>query len=153
MREHLQPMRVATGAAPPARTLAEIVAEMRQWDPYGRSSIVSINRWADELSLLASPASTSAWPHACNQCGGFGGHESGCIGHQAAPPSPDLVSIVAEALAVCACGCPATDHESYGEDGESCGRNGHECIRTSQAVLTLLQQYRAAPPRSEGQER
>jgi len=54
-----------------------------------------------------------------------------------------LQEICNESNAVCACGCPADEHESYEEDGECCGYEDHECVRTSQAVLGMLQRLRA----------
>jgi hypothetical protein len=45
--------------------------------------------------------------------------------------------------AICLCGCPSSEHESYGEDGESCGVDGHECIRVAPAVLEIVQRERA----------
>lgn len=47
-------------------------------------------------------------------------------------------AVLCESNAVCACGCPASEHESYGEDGESCGEEGHECVRTSRSVAMML---------------
>lgn len=55
-----------------------------------------------------------------------------------------------EALAVCACGCDAAAHESYGEDGESCGRDDHDCYRTSKAAVMDLAIRREALVLAEG---
>lgn len=41
-------------------------------------------------------------------------------------------------LSECACGCPMTQHESYGEDGESCGNDNHDCVRVFPAVALRL---------------
>ena len=49
-----------------------------------------------------------------------------------------LKEVCKESNEVCACECPASDHESYGENGECCGVEGHECIRTSRAVFAIL---------------
>ena len=49
-----------------------------------------------------------------------------------------LKEVCKESNEVCACECPAADHESYGENGECCGVEGHECIRTSRAVFAIL---------------
>ena len=54
-----------------------------------------------------------------------------------------LREVAAESNAVCACGCPAEDHEHYGEDGEACAHEDHECVRTSRAVLSMLAALRA----------
>lgn len=56
----------------------------------------------------------------------------------------ELESLLRECNAVCLCGCPETEHESYGEDGESCADEGHECIRVAPAVLEIVQRYRVA---------
>lgn len=45
-----------------------------------------------------------------------------------------LTEVCHESNAVCVCGCPASEHESYGEDGEACSNEAHQCIRTSLAV-------------------
>ena len=49
-----------------------------------------------------------------------------------------------ECNAVCLCGCPESEHESYGEDGESCADESHECLRVAPAVLGIVQRYRVA---------
>lgn len=56
----------------------------------------------------------------------------------------ELESLLRECNAVCLCGCPESEHESYGEDGESCGDEKHECIRVAPAVLEIVQRYRVA---------
>lgn len=56
----------------------------------------------------------------------------------------ELESLLRECNAVCLCGCPESEHESYGEDGESCADEGHECIRVAPAVLEIVQRYRVA---------
>jgi len=53
-----------------------------------------------------------------------------------------LTKALAEAQAVCVCGCEPTEHESYGEEGESCGVPGHDCFRTSKAVVMLMASLR-----------
>lgn len=53
-----------------------------------------------------------------------------------------LVEVAAEANAVCACGCPEGDHETYDEDGQSCTHDDHCCVRTSAAVLSMLETSR-----------
>lgn len=66
------------------------------------------------------------------------------------PAPPDgaevarLTALLRECNAVCLCGCPESEHESYGEDGESCADEGHECIRVAPAVLEIVQRYRVA---------
>lgn len=55
-----------------------------------------------------------------------------------------LTALLRECNAVCLCGCPESEHESYGEDGESCGHDDHECIRVAPAVLEIVQRYRVA---------
>lgn len=55
-----------------------------------------------------------------------------------------LAALLSECNAVCLCGCPESEHESYGEDGESCADEGHECIRVAPAVLEIVQRYRVA---------
>jgi hypothetical protein len=40
--------------------------------------------------------------------------------------------------AVCLCGCPASEHEDYGEDGESCSDETHDCIRVAVGVARLF---------------
>lgn len=63
----------------------------------------------------------------------------------------ELESLLRECNAVCLCGCPASEHESYGEDGESCADEGHECIRVAPAVLDYVNRLRsrALPPEVE----
>lgn len=56
----------------------------------------------------------------------------------------ELTVLLRECNAVCLCGCPESEHESYGEDGESCGDEKHECIRVAPAVLEIVQRYRVA---------
>ena len=56
----------------------------------------------------------------------------------------ELESLLRECNAVCLCGCPDSEHESYGEDGESCADEEHECIRVAPAVLEIVQRYRVA---------
>jgi hypothetical protein len=50
----------------------------------------------------------------------------------------DLLAVCHESNAVCVCGCPDKDHESYGEEGEACQNEMHECIRTSKAVYAIV---------------
>lgn len=59
---------------------------------------------------------------------------------------PELESLLRECNAVCLCGCPDSEHESYGEDGESCGHDDHECIRVAPAVLAYVERLRSTPP-------
>lgn len=95
----------------------------------------------------------------CPGCGGLGwipaGDEQlGCIdcnGKGTIEPAPPagaevarLTALLRECNAVCLCGCPESEHESYGEDGESCADEGHECIRVAPAVLEIVQRYRVA---------
>ena len=49
-----------------------------------------------------------------------------------------LRELLVKSNAVCACGCPADEHESYGEEGESCANKDHDCVRTSGSVLSML---------------
>ncbi len=56
-------------------------------------------------------------------------------------------AVLRECNAVCLCGCPASEHESYGEDGESCGHYYHECVRVAPAVLAAMQTERARAER------
>ena len=58
----------------------------------------------------------------------------------------ELESLLRECNAVCLCGCPESEHESYGEDGESCADEGHECIRVAPAVLAYVERLRSTPP-------
>lgn len=110
------------------------------------------------LSLLASEPAKGA----CADCGGCGGlgwilagdEQLGCIdcnGKGTIEPAPPagaevarLTALLRECNAVCLCGCPESEHESYGEDGESCADEGHECIRVAPAVLEIVQRYRVA---------
>lgn len=110
------------------------------------------------LSLLASEPAKGA----CADCGGCGGlgwilagdEQLGCIdcnGKGTIEPAPPagaevahLTAFLRECNAVCLCGCPESEHESYGEDGESCGHDDHECIRVAPAVLEIVQRYRVA---------
>lgn len=39
--------------------------------------------------------------------------------------------------AVCICGCPPGEHESYGDEGETCENESHECIRVAVAVAQI----------------
>ena len=55
----------------------------------------------------------------------------------------ELESLFRECNAVCLCGCPDSEHESYDEDGESCGDEEHVCIRVAPAVLAHVQEIRA----------
>ena len=50
----------------------------------------------------------------------------------------EFESLLRECNAVCLCGCPDAEHESYGEDGESCGDEEHECVRVAPAVLAYV---------------
>lgn len=59
-----------------------------------------------------------------------------------------LRGLLHECNAVCLCGCPASEHESYGEDGESCGVEGHECLRVAPAVLEIVQRERDGAKRA-----
>ena len=43
-----------------------------------------------------------------------------------------------EERAVCVCGCPPYEHESYGEDGESCGSEDHDCLLVSLSAGVLF---------------
>ena len=56
----------------------------------------------------------------------------------------ELEALLRECNAVCLCGCPDEEHESYGEDGESCGHDDHECIRVAPAVLAYVNKLRSA---------
>lgn len=56
--------------------------------------------------------------------------------------SAALESLLRECNAVCLCGCPDAEHESYGADGESCGNDEHECIRVAPAVLAYVEDLR-----------
>lgn len=58
----------------------------------------------------------------------------------------ELEALLRECNAVCLCGCPDSEHESYGEDGESCGHDDHECIRVPKAVLAYVERLRSTPP-------
>lgn len=109
-------------------------------------------------ALLASEPAKGA----CADCGGCGGlgwipagdEQLGCIdcnGKGTIEPAPPagaevarLTALLRECNAVCLCGCPESEHESYGEDGESCADEGHECIRVAPAVLEIVQRYRVA---------
>ena len=51
--------------------------------------------------------------------------------------------VVLESNAVCACGCPHSAHEYYGEDGYGCEQDAHECVPTSEAALSMLTTLRA----------
>lgn len=70
------------------------------------------------------------------------------IASEPAPPAgaevARLTDLLRECNAVCLCGCPESEHESYGEDGESCGHDDHECLRVAPAVLEIVQRYRVA---------
>ena len=48
--------------------------------------------------------------------------------------------LLQQACSVCACGCPESEHENYGEDGEACEHEQHQCVRTSRSVRTMLGQ-------------
>lgn len=58
----------------------------------------------------------------------------------------ELTVLLRESNAVCLCGCPESEHESYGEDGESCADEGHECIRVAPAVLAYVERLRSTQP-------
>lgn len=117
-------------------------------------------------ALLASEPAKGA----CADCGGCGGlgwipagdEQLGCIdcnGKGTIEPAPPagaevarLTALLRECNAVCLCGCPDSEHESYGEDGESCGHDDHECIRVAPAVLAYVNKLRSAralPPEVE----
>lgn len=49
-----------------------------------------------------------------------------------------LREVAIESNAVCACGCPVSDHESGDDAAESCSIEGHDCVPTSKSVLTML---------------
>jgi hypothetical protein len=55
----------------------------------------------------------------------------------------DLKEQLRQERMFCLCGCPASDHESYGEDGESCGDEDHECLLVAPAVRTCFDKLRA----------
>ena len=61
-------------------------------------------------------------------------------------------ALLHECNAVCLCGCPESEHESYGEDGESCGHDDHECLRVPRSVLAYVETLRRAPVRDEVRE-
>ena len=63
-----------------------------------------------------------------------------------------LTALLHECNAVCLCGCPESEHESYGEDGESCGHDDHECLRVPRSVLAYVETLRRAPVRDEVRE-
>ncbi len=44
--------------------------------------------------------------------------------------------------AFCICGCPDSEHESYGEDGESCENPRHECTRVCAAAASIVESLR-----------
>lgn len=48
-----------------------------------------------------------------------------------------------EERAVCICGCPAGDHENYGEDGESCPHEDHQCLRVCRGAAAVVATLRA----------
>lgn len=54
----------------------------------------------------------------------------------------ELEAVVTD-LSVCACGCPISEHESYGEDGESCENETHICNRVFPAVAATLRELEA----------
>lgn len=49
---------------------------------------------------------------------------------------------LADSAAVCVCGCPVAEHESYGEDGASCDDPAHECFRVSKAAYAAVHDLR-----------
>ena len=61
-------------------------------------------------------------------------------------------ALLHECNAVCLCGCPESEHESYGEDGESCGHDDHECLRVPKSVLAYVETLRRTPARDEVRE-
>lgn len=78
---------------------------------------------------------------------GLRGYERAATAEPAQPAGAEvarLTALLRECNAVCLCGCPESEHESYGEDGESCADEGHECIRVAPAVLEIVQRYRVA---------
>ena len=61
-------------------------------------------------------------------------------------------ALLHECNAVCLCGCPESEHESYGEDGESCGHDDHECLRVPKSVLAYVETLRRTPASDEVRE-
>lgn len=53
-----------------------------------------------------------------------------------------LTARVREDNAVCICGCPPEEHESYGEDGESCENDKHECLRACPSIAATVAHLR-----------
>jgi hypothetical protein len=62
----------------------------------------------------------------------------------------ELEERVDEDNAVCLCGCPASDHEQFGEDGEQCEHEDHVCQRVAPSVRDLFVEMRRE--RDEAQE-
>lgn len=93
------------------------------------------------LERIKSAAADIAQDHKILRALLAAGPEAGAPGHDRIA---ELESLLRECNAVCLCGCPESEHESYGEDGESCADEGHECIRVAPAVLEIVQRYRVA---------
>lgn len=157
-------------------SLRSCIRAMNEWaaqeDGLPDTAADAVEEALSALSLLASEPAKGA----CADCGGCGGlgwipagdEQWGCVdcngtGHAPAPPSTapaaelkrrhpghdrigELESLLRECNAVCLCGCPESEHESYGEDGESCGHDDHECLRVPKAVLAYVERLRSAPP-------
>lgn len=112
-----------------------------------RSCIRAMNEWAAQEDGLPDTAA-DAVEEALSALS--------LLASEPAPPADAevarLTALLRECNAVCLCGCPASEHESYGEDGESCADEGHECIRVAPAVLAYVNKLRSAralPPEVE----
>ncbi len=62
-----------------------------------------------------------------------------------------LLERIRQDNAFCICGCPDSEHESYGEDGESCENPRHECVRVCAAAASIAESLRAEVARLVGE--
>ena len=103
-----------------------------------------------ELSQASLPCRHGRAPGECETCAAW---ESAIYNRGRAETAEDenvkltaritvLEGRVAEDSAVCICGCPASAHESLGEDGEQCENHYHDCMRVSPAVRALYVEMR-----------
>lgn len=95
------------------------------------------------LKAEARVRELEAWQLAIAEPLGYVNRADGRDGFEVADAATVLAELRAD-RAVCICGCPDADHESYDEDGESCGIDDHECVRVCTAAAEIVARLRRA---------